>query len=90
MPFMKTQVFHEAKTAEIHDINDNPARIIGSIKLHVHGGRMTELASIHVCERQDVAAIPRCDVCHQCLEFIQPKARSVQVFHASTIPLVRH
>lgn len=80
---------HKPKTTKVHDADNKPFCIIGSVKLYVHGGRMTELVNILVSGRLAVPATLVCDLCDQLAELVSPKKRTIELVDASTVPIVR-
>lgn len=60
---LRAQIVHEPEKIKTHNASDRPLRIIGSTKLYVHVGRMTELVNYLVRKQLAVPAILRCDFC---------------------------
>lgn len=89
-PFLKTQGLRVSKTTKIHYTDDIAFCIVGSVKLYVHVGRITELVNFLVCERLAVPAILGCDFCDQFVECNYPKTQLVKLVYASTVAIVRH
>lgn len=88
--FMKTQVGHEPGRTNIYYPNDKPLRTIGSIKIYVRAGGMTEPVNFFVCKRLVVPAIFECVFCDQSVECIVSKTRFKGLTDVPTVPGVRH
>lgn len=87
---MKTQVLYESEKTKTFDANSKPLRIVGTVKLFVHAGKMTELVKSFVCKWQAILDILGCDFYDQFLECIYPKTRTVEFSHASTAPIIQN
>lgn len=88
-PFFKLQVVRVTGTTIFHDVNDKPVCTVGSIKLYVHVGRLTELVAFLVCENLAVSAILGCNFCDQFVKCIYLKTRSVEATNESTVAINR-
>lgn len=79
---------HERETTEIYDAYDKSLSLIGSIKLYVHFGGMTELVNFLVCKQLAVPALLGCEFCYQFVSYINLKTRLVKLVDASTLHVI--
>lgn len=89
-PWLETQILHVTETAKICDTINETLRIISSIKLYVHGDRITELVIFFVCHQLGVTDILGCHMCDTYVAWVHPKTSLAELFNESTVPVGLH
>lgn len=73
----------------VHDASTKPLRIVCSINLFVHAGRVHVWVTVLICKRLAAPGILGCDFCNRSVECTYPKTRLVELIDRLTFAIIQ-